>query len=126
MNLGGLVGLHEDNVVTAQEFVYAIGKVESNNNPNAQLGDDGRAQGRFQCHPDWWDTWQPKSGIRAVVGDTWDSWQVRVLSWFFDYHATLDPVILAMYYHLGHISQPTDSDWDVDYASKFKAAAGIQ
>lgn len=111
--------------MTAQEWVSAIGEVESNNNPNAPLGDGGEAQGRWQIHPSWWDTWQPRSGIRATNRDTWDSWQIRVLEWFFNYHPTLQPVVLAMYFHLGHFATPTDPDWDTDYAARFNVAAGI-
>lgn len=128
--------------MTAREFATAIGIVESNGNIHVSLGDADRAMGRFQMHPDWWDTWQPKSGIRAVIGNTWDKWQQEVLEWFFTVHTKTtivsrllsllrlktiiaDPVVLAMYYHLGHIAKPTDADWDVNYANKFKKAAGL-
>lgn len=51
---------------TFEQWSTALAYTESNNNPNAPLGDDGRAIGRWQMHlpflytwltlKDWWET----------------------------------------------------------------------
>ena len=106
----------------AINFVRALALTESSDNPNAPLGDHGCAQGRWQAHPDWVDTWSKHYNIWARVNESWDSRIQRLVEAFADDHLRLYlPVEVAMYFHLGHLSHPTDTDWDADYAKRFES-----
>ena len=109
-------------MTTVEQFLQALASVESSNNPQA-WGDDGRAMGRWQVHPD--RVWS-ESRLRRVapnLGETWDSWIGRILTVIFNalYPVEL-PVSIAMYWHLGHFSDPGKPDWDSPYNVKFDAA----
>ena len=109
--------------MTPFEFAHRIAVVESNNNPNAPLGDDGRALGRFQVHPDWLFDWSTNYHITPHLMETWDSFVIRVVEAFYQSHTTMMDVEIAMYFHLGHPCKSTDSDWDKDYAERFTTAS---
>lgn len=109
-------------MTTVDQFLYALAIVESSNTPEA-WGDGGRAMGRWQVHPDrFWDECR-RGYIFPKVGETWDSVVERILRavWEF-YFDKLDPVAIAMYWHLGHFTSRASQDWDTTYASKFAAA----
>ena len=109
-------------MTTVKQFLAALAVVESSNDSEA-WGDDGRAMGRWQVHPD--RVWS-ESRLRRVapnLGETWDSWIGRILTVIFKgLYPVESPVAIAMYWHLGHFSKPDATDWDEDYAAKFTAA----
>lgn len=107
--------------------IEALALTESMNSPNAALGDDGRAMGRWQVHPDWVDTWSKHYDIWARENETWDSRIERLVNAFIEDHRQfMSLVAVAMYFHLGHRAISTDKDWDADYAKKFAAFLGEQ
>ena len=107
-----------------QDFLWCLGRTESNDNPNSPLGDGGRAAGRFQIHPDWMDTQEKRFGLRPELNETWDSLFTRLVTAFFEhYGAQMSDVEVAMYFHIGHRVLPTDRDWDAKYAERFQVFA---
>ncbi len=112
-------------MTTVDQFLEALGAVESSNNPEA-WGDGGRAMGRWQVHPDrvWSET-----RLRRVppnLGETWDSWIGRLLTVIFQtLYPVESPVSIAMYWHLGHFTMPWKPDWDDEYATKMTAALQV-
>ena len=105
----------------AINFVRALALTESSDNPNAPLGDHGCALGRWQVHPDWLFGWAAHYHLSPHLNETWDSFAGRVVSAFADDHLRLYlPVEVCMYFHLGHRSHPTDTDWDKAYADRFE------
>ena len=112
--------------MTVQHFVYALGKVESNNTPYGAFGDGGRAMGQWQIHPDARDTYQRLLGINATLGETWDSYIYRLVTLFYFHYSQLGLSVpeVAMTWHLGHISHESDADWDVSYNDRFLVALG--
>ena|SRR5208337_3133355 len=131
-------------MTTVEQFLEALAVVESSNNPRA-WGDFltaagspmpadtndthtgcqccPRAMGRWQVHPD--RVWS-ESRLRRVapnLGETWDSWIGRILTVIFNVlYPVVLPVSIAMYWHLGHFSDPGKPDWDSPYNVKFDAA----
>ncbi len=110
--------------MTTEQFLTCLAKTESNDNPNAPLGDHGRALGRFQTHPDWVWTQCKRFGIQPTLNETWDSFITRLVIAFFEHYIqTMDEMEVAMYFHLGHHTKPTDADWDSGYAERFQGFA---
>jgi hypothetical protein len=110
--------------VNTADFLVCLGKTESHDNPNAPLGDAGRALGRFQVHPDWVHTQEVAFGLQPIVNETWDSFITRLVTAFFNRHVKdMDEIEVAMYFHLGHHTLPTDADWDAHYAERFQTFA---
>lgn len=110
--------------MTTVEFIRKLGKVETNNNPNAPLGDSGRAFGEFQVHPDRLWNEAHHYGITPKLGESWDSFVRRVLDAVFEARTKQGhpPDVIAMYWHVGHFTLPGDGDWDHAYAARFAAA----
>ena len=109
------------------KVVMAIANVESNGNPNIGFGDGGRAMGRFQVHPDWLWGWANHYHLTPNLDETWDSFVRRVVTAFVDDHLShMQPAIVDMYFHLGHITYPKDIDWDQERCDKFIDAFGEQ
>lgn len=105
-------------------FVHKLAVTESGDNPNIKLGDEGRALGRWQCHPDRaWDE-AHRYGIAPHLGETWDSFIHRVLAAMYEARTKQghSPTVIAMYWHVGHFTMPGDGDWDHDYAARFDKA----
>lgn len=112
--------------VNAAQFAHTIAVIESNDNPNAPLGDAGRALGRYQVHPDWVWTQCRRLVTAPILNETWDSFIVRLVEGFYQlYSPAMPDVEVAMFFHLGHHAHPTDGDWDTHYAARFNAAASI-
>ena len=113
-----------------EEFARILGLVESDGQPNAPNGDNGRAMGRFQIHPDWMWEWANRLHIQPRLSESWDSFHERLVMKFFQFpfHLKLLPVEVAMTFHLGHIvRQPVTTQggfglgaWDIDYAQRWK------
>ena len=110
--------------MTPDQFTYALGIVESSNNPNAPLGDAGRALGRYQCHPDFVWQWAHRLGLAPQLNETWDSFLTRLVVAFYNFHApqNLTDVQIAMTFHEGHITREGDPSWDAGYALRFADA----
>ena len=107
---------------TVDQFLKALAIVESRDNPE-EWGDAGRAMGRWQVHPDRLFDECARSKIEPKLGETWDQLVARVLRAMWTYHYPMqDEVEIAMFWHLGHFSTPTESDWDAKYAVRFMAA----
>lgn len=111
--------------MSPDQFATAIGIVESNGDSDVPLGDDGRALGRWQIHPDEMWTWAKRLTLAPQVNETWDSFVGRLIKGFYSFHTvqTLTDVQIAMTWHLGHISREDSPDWDLAYADKFRNAA---
>lgn len=107
-----------------KDFLYCLGRTESNDNPSSPLGDGGRAAGRFQIHPDWMDTQTKRFGIRPQLNETWDSYFTRLVTAFWEFYSgQMTDIEVAMYFHLGHRTLPTADDWDKEYAERFQVFA---
>jgi hypothetical protein len=118
----------EADAVTPQEFAHAIAIVESGDRSNPPMGDDGRARGRYQMHPDFYEEWKLNLNIHAQLSETWDSLDTRIVQGYFTFRTGqgLTPVQAAVSYHRGHICREGDSDWLKDnYAARFNAAASV-
>lgn len=109
--------------VDSQDILEALAIVESSDNPDAPLGDGGRAAGRWQIHPiflaEMMKTEDADQPLWELFYGTWDEvfhrfltgWVVRQL------RRGLEPVRIALYFHLGH-----QGEIDLDYARKFTMA----
>ena len=110
--------------MTLVEFLHALALTESGDNPDAPLGDHGRALGRWQVHPDWVDWASKHYGLWAKVNETWDDRVRGLVSQFFLQHCPFhEPHIIAMAFHLGHFASPDDDGWDEEYARRFREHA---
>jgi hypothetical protein len=112
--------------MTPSQWALAVAICESGNNPNVGLGDDSCAFGAFQMHPEFLWEWAVKLRIAPMLGETLYSWQSRIAVNYCIYHLAqgLSYVAIAVTYHLGHIAQPTDPDWnDENYPERFERAA---
>ncbi len=108
-----------------ERFLHALAVTESNDNPDAPFGDCGRAVGRYQAHPDWVVTFMSAYEMKPIIGDSWDTFVAKLISKFYEIHTekyNLNPEEVAMTYHIGHIVHPSSTDWDVEYANKFRDA----
>jgi hypothetical protein len=106
--------------VTAEQFIAALAGTESSNDPNAPLGDDGRALGRFQVHPDWVCTYALLFSRRPLLNETWDAWITALVRLFFQRYSPKNTAVqVAMWFHLGHFATEESSDWDAPYAERF-------
>lgn len=104
---------------TVEQFLDALAMTESGQNAKA-WGDNGRAVGRYQVHPDWLWSWAKHYSLQPKVNETWDDFITRVVYIFaLDHLSKAEAVRVAMYFHLGHPSLPTSGDWDADYANRF-------
>ena len=107
-------------MVSVGQFLDALAMTESGEDAKA-WGDNGRAVGRFQVHPDWLWTWAKHYGLQPNLDETWDSFITRVVIAFATDHLSyLSQVEVAMYFHLGHKTIPAHYDWDADYAKRFR------
>lgn len=105
-------------MITSEQFASVLAEVESRGNWQA-WGDEGRAMGRWQVHPDWLWGWSKRYQLQPVLDETWDSFVMRVVVAFARDHllSGMSPVSVAMYFHLGH-----EGDYDRDYAVRFQEA----
>lgn len=110
--------------MTLEKFLHTLAMTESNNNADVELGDGGRALGRFQVHPDWVFTQSKKFKKEPNLNETWDSFITRLVSAFFNQFQLLRPVYIAMHFHLGHASFEWSDDWDKEYAARFLKFSG--
>ncbi len=102
-------------------WVRALQLTESDGQLNPPVGDDGRAFSSFQVHVDWLWEWAKRLSIEPLLGEKLESFVGRVVTAFAYYHVNWNAIHLAMYFHLGHPSDPTQPDWDVHYAERFEA-----
>jgi hypothetical protein len=112
--------------MTPQNWAKAIAIVESGDRSNPLMGDGGRARGRYQMHPDFYDEWKLNLNIHAQLGETWDSQDTRIAIAYFTFRTGqgLTAIQAAVSYHRGHIVREGDPDWLADdYAAKFADAA---
>ena len=61
--------------MTTREWMNCLAKTESGDDPNAPLGDHGRAFGRWQVYPDWLWGWTNHYGTAPRLGETWDEFR---------------------------------------------------
>ena len=111
--------------MTPSNFATAIAIVESGNRSNPPMGDDGRAIGRYQMHPDWVMEWAVRLKLFPLLGETWDSFFTRLIQGYYTYHIGqgLTALEAAVSFHVGHICHEGDDTWDAQYAKDFAAAA---
>jgi hypothetical protein len=108
--------------MTAEQFRDVIASIESADKPQA-WGDNGCAIGLYQAHPAWVFRFSRALNVEPSANETWNSWIGRIILAFFGIHfPKVEPILLAMYYHVGHIVYPYDKEWDHDYAARFTAA----
>jgi hypothetical protein len=111
--------------MTPRQFSHALAIVESTDNPNTPKGDGGRADGRWQIHPDEMWTWAHRLALAPQLGETWDSFVERIVEGFYSFHtAQLAPIEVAMTWHIGHVVHFGGAAWDAGYAAKFATAVG--
>lgn len=109
-------------MTTVDQFLKALAVVESGDNPEA-WGDTGQAMGRWQVHPSRLWSEMHAHTIAPLVNETWDQLVARVLRVLFaDPRYAVDPVEVAMYWHVGHWCADNNPDWDAKYAARFSAA----
>lgn len=114
-------------MLTTAQFIHALAMTESINDPDASLGDDGCALGRFQVHPNrLWDE-AHRLSMQPRLGETWDSFITRIVekmhSKWQRYGKT--DLEIAMYWHLGHFAFPASVDYDQEYATRFSKYMGF-
>jgi hypothetical protein len=110
--------------MTTKDFLYCLGSTESRDDPNAPLGDGGRALGRFQWHPDAVWTNCRRFGIQPTLNEPWDSFLTRIVVAFYEHFIpSMEADEVAMYFHMGHRVQRTDTDWDAGYQQRFQGYA---
>ena len=105
-------------MMTPEQFASVLAEVESGGNWQA-WGDEGRAMGRWQVHPDWLWGWAKNYRVEPALDETWDAFVMRVVLAFARDHFArgMSAVTVAMYFHLGHLG-----DFDRDYAARFDEA----
>jgi hypothetical protein len=110
--------------MTVSQFLAVLAHTESKSNPNAPLGDDGRALGRWQVHPDWvWSTAR-RFSLQPLLNESWDRFVERLVTAFYKEHSQyLSDIEVAMFFHLGHLESPDQSGWDKGYAERFEEYA---
>ncbi len=109
--------------MTPPEFAAAIGEIESGDNPDS-WGDQGRAMGRYQLHPDWLWEWASRLGTAPHLNERWDDWATRIVEAFFvRWTAVMLPVEVAMFFHEGHVIKAGAAGWDSKYADRFTLAS---
>jgi len=109
--------------MTPGQFATLIAYTESDDNPHA-WGDDDRALGLYQAHPDWAITYAKRYNIWPLVGEKWNDWIGNLVCRFFvEYSQTFTDTEVAMHYHLGHESLASNVDWDAVYAARFNYEA---
>jgi hypothetical protein len=133
-----------DDITTVEQFCDALAIVESAGNPlawgdfvlvdqpavvNQERTTDATkirlplALGRWQVHPDRLFGEMESHLIEPLEGEPWDSLCWRVVGTIAaTFLKTEDPRAIAMYWHLGHWTDPKSSDWSLDYDAKFSAA----
>lgn len=111
--------------MTPANFAKAIAVVESGDRSNPPLGDDGRALGRYQMHPDWLWEWATNLKTVPALSETWDAYFTRLIQQYFGYRTGqgLTAIQAAVSFHVGHIVREDDPTWDAQYASDFTDAA---
>lgn len=109
-------------MTTADQFLKALAVVESSDDPEA-WGDNGQAMGRWQVHPA--RLWQEAHLYQATpnLRETWDQLVARILRAMFTHLIeSFEPDQIAMYWHVGHMTNVGTDDWDTKYAARFNAA----
>jgi hypothetical protein len=104
----------------------ALAIVESGDNPDVGLGDDGRAAGRWQQHPSFYEQWS--TPIPHGTEPTWDERFAAALRNFYDAAVRfgVDDVDAACGFHLTGQPRSGSAASDTDgYAARFRAAAGL-
>ena len=111
--------------MTPANFAKAIAVVESGDRSNPPLGDDGRALGRYQMHPDSSGSGRRISKQCLRLSETWDAYFTRLIQQYFGYRTGqgLTAIQAAVSFHVGHIVREDDPTWDAQYASDFTDAA---
>lgn len=109
-------------MITFDQFTHALALVESQDVPNA-IGDNGRALGPYQMHPDFCDTYYPDT---VQIGWTWRDFYHACLLVFWNTEFgglqlnDLDAAVnLAMKFHLG-VGAVSQGKWDATYAERFR------
>lgn len=112
-------------ILSFQDFAHALALTESDDDPNAPLGDGGRAAGRWQQHPTFYERWAPK--IPYGTEPTWDARFEAALLAFYDQAVAhdIDDVDAACGFNLHGAPIAGSAAQDPDYAARFRARAGL-
>lgn len=104
---------------------HALALTESGDDPNAPLGDGGRAAGRWQQHPTFYERWAPK--IAFGTEPTWDEQFAAALRAFYAQAVArdVDDVDAACGFNLHGAPVPGSAALDPEYAARFRAKAGL-
>ena len=99
------------------DHVRALAIIESNEN-DTLIGDDGRAFGLLQQHPDFYDDW-----CCAIDGDSWATAQIRAAARFFTaFMPLIDLDLTVQAYHLGADAVRRQGKRDPQYLKRFSDA----
>ena len=107
-----------------ERWAKALAITETQDKPE-KFGDAGRACGRWQQHPEFFDEYYPGP---ALSGETWDAWFRRALTafWLSKRSKYQEPQTLASIFHLGFKAWQrgdTDGKYDNDFARAWAALA---
>jgi hypothetical protein len=107
------------------DWSHALALVESRDNPNVALGDNGRAAGRWQIHPSFYDTW--REPVPFGQEPTWDDMFSLALKKFYDKAVAdgIDDADAAVGFHLHGAPRAGSAAEDPAYAQAFRQAAGL-
>lgn len=105
---------------TFEQWSTALAYTESNNNPNAPLGDDGRAIGRWQMHLPFLYTWLTSYQWRGEI--TVDKRCELALRNFYNAAAKkdIDDIDAACGFNKTGEPDSCKAIYDVDYATCFQ------
>lgn len=105
--------------LTFEQFAQALALTESNDNPNAPLGDDGRAAGRWQMHPSFYEEW-----TTPIPHGTEPSWDTQFRNALFRFYMRavrngIDDADAACGFNLSGQPEPGMAARDPVYAQRF-------
>ena len=111
--------------MTRDEYAHKLWFTESDGRLH-DWGDDDRAVGAFQAHIDWIFDHAKKYSLYPKLGERFNVFVGRIVrAQFDDLKSTLEPVEIAMTFHLGHIAKRSAPDWDSNYEERFNKAESV-
>jgi hypothetical protein len=107
------------------DWSRALALVESSDNPNVALGDDGKAAGRWQMHPSFYEQWAVP--IPHGTEPTWDERFQAALEHFYKFAVAdgIDDTDAAVGFHLHGAPVAGSAAQDPGYAQEFRQKAGL-
>ena len=114
-------------ILSFEDFDHALSLTESGDNPNAPLGDGGRAAFRRQMHPVFYEDPRWAVPIPHGTDPTWDEtceWRLRRF-WEWAVAHDIDDLDAACGFNLHGAPIAGSAAQDPAYAERFRKAAGL-